>query len=193
MPTMNLDVTGNEARRDISPIRKNARSARSGERDANPLGTNLHVKGLSRRLDNRDLLNTFSKAGRVQKAQIILDPHTRESRGYGFVTMESAEEALAAIQLLNATELHGKLIAVEKARRGRARTPTPGKYLGLPRMSNYEERLYDPMPYDSRYSHDHRDRGRPRDWRDDDNRSERDGRRNNRRRSRDSGEWNRRY
>ncbi|KAL0064961.1 hypothetical protein AAF712_008085 [Marasmius tenuissimus] len=108
------DVTGNEARRNISPIRKNARSARSGERDANPLGTNLHVKGLSRRFDNRDLLNTFSKAGRVQKAQIILDPHTRESRGYGFVTMESAEEALAAIQLLNATELHGKLITVEK-------------------------------------------------------------------------------
>ncbi|KAK1215548.1 hypothetical protein PQX77_021850 [Marasmius sp. AFHP31] len=98
--------------------------------------------------------------------------------------MESAEEALAAIRLLNATELHGKLITVEKARRGRARTPTPGKYLGLPRTSNYEERLYDPMPYDSRYNCDHRDRGRPRDWRDDDNHRERDGRRNNRRRSR---------
>ena len=45
----------------------------------------------------------------------MYDPHTRESRGFGFVTMESGEEADAAITALNGTELMGKSISVEKA------------------------------------------------------------------------------
>jgi transformer-2 protein len=84
----------------------------------------------------------------------MYDPHTRESRGFGFVTMESAEEAEAAITALNATEMMGKAITVEKvrfwptlsrsmlnvsqARRGRARTPTPGRYYGPPKRSDRE-------------------------------------------------------
>ena len=44
----------------------------------------------------------------------MYDPHTRESRGFGFVTMESAEEADAAIAALNATDLMGKVMNVEK-------------------------------------------------------------------------------
>ena len=44
----------------------------------------------------------------------MYDPHTRESRGFGFVTMESAEEADAAIAGLNGQEINGKVIAIEK-------------------------------------------------------------------------------
>lgn len=44
----------------------------------------------------------------------MYDPHTRESRGFGFVTMETAEEADAAITALNATDLMGKTMTVEK-------------------------------------------------------------------------------
>lgn len=46
----------------------------------------------------------------------MYDPHTRESRGFGFVTMETAEEADAAITALNATDLMGKIITVERVR-----------------------------------------------------------------------------
>jgi transformer-2 protein len=80
----------------------------------------------------------------------MYDPHTRDSRGFGFVTMETAEEAEAAITALNGTDLMGKAMNVEKAcsfsflryvhltnelqaRRGRARTPTPGRYYGPPK------------------------------------------------------------
>jgi transformer-2 protein len=45
----------------------------------------------------------------------MYDPHTRESRGFGFVTMESAEEADAAIAALNGTDLMGKVMSVDKA------------------------------------------------------------------------------
>jgi RNA recognition motif len=51
---------------------------------------------------------------KVQKAAVMYDPHTRESRGFGFVTMETAEEAEAAIAGLNATEINGKTMNVEK-------------------------------------------------------------------------------
>ena len=44
----------------------------------------------------------------------MYDPHTRESRGFGFVTMETAEEAEAAVTALNATDLMGKVMNVEK-------------------------------------------------------------------------------
>ena len=39
-----------------------------------------------------------------------------ESRGFAFVTMETSEEADAAIKALNATEQFGKVITVEKVR-----------------------------------------------------------------------------
>jgi len=131
---------------------------RNREGGQNP-GNNLHVSGLSSRVDTRDLEAAFAKIGRVKKASVMYDPHTRESRGFGFVTMESLEEAEAAITALNATEFMGKPVTVEKARRGRARTPTPGRYYGPPKR-NDRERYYDPRPYDSRYArdHDHDDR-----------------------------------
>ncbi|KAH9980778.1 hypothetical protein BJV74DRAFT_778901, partial [Russula compacta] len=79
-------------------------------------GNNLHVSGLSSRVDTRDLEAAFAKIGRVKKASVMYDPHTRESRGFGFVTMESVEEAEAAVTALNATEMMGKAITVEKVR-----------------------------------------------------------------------------
>ena len=55
------------------------------------------------------------------------DPHTGDSRGFGFVTFEDNGDAEAAMSSLNATDLLGRVITVAKARRGRARTPTPGQ------------------------------------------------------------------
>ncbi|KAJ7660636.1 hypothetical protein B0H17DRAFT_852298, partial [Mycena rosella] len=77
-------------------------------------GNNLHVSGLSHKIDTRDLEAAFAKIGRVKKASVMYDPHTRESRGFGFVTMESAEEADAAVAALHGTELGGKVCNVEK-------------------------------------------------------------------------------
>lgn len=105
--------------------------SRDGGGGGNNPGNNLHVSGLSSKVDTRDLEAAFAKVGRVcsikfviemdiydfyqvQKASVMYDPHTRESRGFGFVTMESAEEADAAITALNATEFLGKTITVEK-------------------------------------------------------------------------------
>jgi len=173
-PNWNSNGAGGRSPRDRGdPPRRSSRSRSPGRDDRgrnevghNP-GNNLHVSGLSHKVDTRDLEGAFAKIGRVKKASVMYDPHTRESRGFGFVTMETAEEAEAAITALNSTDLMGKVMTVEKARRGRARTPTPGRYYGPPKRNEYE-RPYDPRPYDSRYSRDYDDRrggGRRDDYR----------------------------
>ncbi|THU92714.1 hypothetical protein K435DRAFT_671690, partial [Dendrothele bispora CBS 962.96] len=81
--------------------------------DINP-GNNLHVSGLSKKVDNRELEAAFAKVGRVQKVSVVYDPHTRESRGFAFVTMETPEEADAAVTALNATDLMGRVLTVTK-------------------------------------------------------------------------------
>lgn len=63
----------------------------------------------------------------------MYDPHSREPRGFAFVTFEKAEDAEAAITAMNGADFLGRKIHVEKARRGRARTPTPGRYFGPPK------------------------------------------------------------
>ncbi|EKM48719.1 uncharacterized protein PHACADRAFT_266187 [Phanerochaete carnosa HHB-10118-sp] len=147
--------------RSRSPARGGGDDRGRGDEGGQNPGNNLHVSSLSSRVDTRDLEQAFAKIGRVKKAQVMYDPHTRESRGFGFVTMETAEEADAAVTALNNADLMGKTMTVTKARRGRARTPTPGRYYGPPKHhgSRPDERPYDPRPYDSRYS-----RGGPRGY-----------------------------
>jgi transformer-2 protein len=45
---------------------------------------------------------------------VVYDPHTRDSRGFAFVTMETVEGAEAAITSLHNSELGGKPMTVEK-------------------------------------------------------------------------------
>lgn len=107
-----------------------------------------------------------------------MDPHTRESRGFGFVNMVDVSAADKSIESLSGKEISGRVLSVEKARRKRPRTPTPGKYFGPPKVrrgrSRYEDRYrdrrdfrgsrYDERPrYDDPYRrsrYDDRDRDR---------------------------------
>ncbi|KAI8458728.1 hypothetical protein BY996DRAFT_4576805 [Phakopsora pachyrhizi] len=137
-------------------------------------GNNLHVSGVSTKADDRDLEELFSKYGRVLKSQLMRDPHTREIRGFGFVTMETCEEAEMAMTSLNGTEFFGKVMSVEKARRSRGRTPTPGQYHGPPKRDE-GYRPYEPRGgYYSRYDPYERRDERPRRDYDDHRYSRRD-------------------
>jgi len=75
----------------------------------------------------------FEKYGEVEKCNIMRDPHTRESRGFGFVNMASAQQADAAKEGLQGEVIEGRTLSIEKARRAKPRTPTPGKYFGPPK------------------------------------------------------------
>ena len=51
-----------------------------------------------------------------------MDRETGRSRGFGFVEMPNREEALAAIQALNATDMNGRPLTVNEAK---PREPRP--------------------------------------------------------------------
>ena len=68
----------------------------------------------------------------------MVDPHSKESRGFGFVNMVTAEQADAAKEGLQGEVIEGRTLSIEKARRSRPRTPTPGKYFGPPKRGGGE-------------------------------------------------------
>uniref|UniRef100_A0A453TF07 RRM domain-containing protein n=1 Tax=Aegilops tauschii subsp. strangulata TaxID=200361 RepID=A0A453TF07_AEGTS len=77
-------------------------------------GNNLYVTGLSTRTQETDLEKFFSKEGKVKDCRVVIDPRTKESRGFAFVTMENVEDARRCIKYLHRTVLEGRLISVAK-------------------------------------------------------------------------------
>ncbi|KAK4395792.1 Glycine-rich RNA-binding protein 3, mitochondrial [Sesamum angolense] len=61
----------------------------------------LFIGGLSYSTDDASLSEAFNKYGEVAEARVIVDRETGRSRGFGFVTYSSVEEASAAIQALD--------------------------------------------------------------------------------------------
>ncbi|KAJ0966933.1 hypothetical protein J5N97_023850 [Dioscorea zingiberensis] len=106
---------GRSPSRSRSP-RPRSRS-RSGSRsrvDALNPGNTLYVTGLSTRVTERDLEDHFSKEGKVVDCRLVVEPRTRISRGFAFVTMDTVEDADRCIKYLNQSVLEGRYITVEK-------------------------------------------------------------------------------
>ncbi|KAF2461416.1 hypothetical protein BDY21DRAFT_85731 [Lineolata rhizophorae] len=100
-------------------------------------GSNLFVTGIHPRLSEEDVARLFEKYGEVEKCNIMRDPHTRDSRGFGFVKMMTVDQADAAKEGLQGEVYEGRTLSIEKARRARPRTPTPGKYFGPPKRGDF--------------------------------------------------------
>ncbi|KAF3808018.1 putative RNA-binding protein C25G10.01 [Colletotrichum gloeosporioides] len=113
---------------------KDETGSKGGDDDGaiNP-GSNLFVTGIHPRLTESEVTRLFEKYGEVEKCQIMRDPHTKESRGFGFVKMVTSDQADAAKEGLQGEQIEGRTLSIEKARRARPRTPTPGKYFGPPK------------------------------------------------------------
>jgi cold-inducible RNA-binding protein len=78
--------------------------------------TKLFVAGLSYSTTHDGLVDHFSKCGTVTSAQIMTDPSSGRSRGFGFVDMSTDDEAAAAITRLNGQMLDGRSLKIEAAR-----------------------------------------------------------------------------
>merc|ERR1719186_1079879 len=77
---------------------------------------NLWISGLSSTTRATDLKTVFSKYGKVIGAKVVTNARTPGARCYGYVTMNSSEDASQCIHHLNRTELHGRMITVERAK-----------------------------------------------------------------------------
>ncbi|CAI6336004.1 unnamed protein product [Periconia digitata] len=122
-----------------------------GDDGSRNTGSNLFVTGIHPSLTEEEVTRLFEKYGVVDKCNIMKDPHTKESRGFGFILMNTAEQADAAKEGLQGEVHQGRTLSIEKARRARPRTPTPGKYYGPPKREFRGGRGGGPPRYGDRY------------------------------------------
>ena len=76
----------------------------------------LYCGNLGYDVSSSDLETLLSQYGTVASAEVITDRMTGRSKGFGFVEMDSDEEAEAAITALNGTEHMGRTIVVNEAK-----------------------------------------------------------------------------
>ncbi|KAF3645905.1 31 kDa ribonucleoprotein, chloroplastic [Capsicum annuum] len=82
-----------------------------------PEDAKLFVGNLPYDIDSEGLAQLFQQAGVVEIAEVIYNRETDRSRGFGFVTMSTVEEAEKAVVLYNRYDLNGRLLTVNKAAR----------------------------------------------------------------------------
>jgi RNA recognition motif-containing protein len=80
------------------------------------MGKKLYVGNLSYSVDSSELEQLFGQFGTVSSAQIINDRDTGRSKGFGFIEMNSDDEAQAAIAGLNGQQHNGRALTVNEAR-----------------------------------------------------------------------------
>ncbi|NMC08715.1 RNA-binding protein [Candidatus Microgenomates bacterium] len=80
------------------------------------MGKKLFIGNLSWNVRDEQLKEVFGAVGTVEEAVVIMDRIKNRSKGFGFVTMSTEEEAQAAVAELNGKEVDGRPINVSEAR-----------------------------------------------------------------------------
>ena len=78
--------------------------------------TKLFVGNLSFQVSDLELEDLFKEYGEVASAKVIIDKRTGRSRGFGFVEMNSEDQAQQAIEALNGADVKDRQINVSQAR-----------------------------------------------------------------------------
>ncbi|PON37466.1 Splicing factor-like protein [Parasponia andersonii] len=85
----------------------------------------LFISGLSRLTTDEKLKEAFSPFGHIVDAKVVTDRVSGRSKGFGFVTYATIEEAENAKQGMNAKYLDGWVIFVDPAKPREPRPPHP--------------------------------------------------------------------
>lgn len=102
----------------------------------------IFVGNLSFESTDSDLNVAFSGYGQVTSAQIVKDRDTNRSRGFGFVEMQDASQAKAAIAGLNGKEVNGRALTVNEARERSTSASPRGGQGGSSRYGSREQRSW---------------------------------------------------
>lgn len=86
------------------------------------MSNKLYVGNLSFDTTENDLQDAFTAHGTVQEVNLVMDRETGRARGFGFVTMSTAEEAQNAITALNGASIGGRALTVNVAKPREERT-----------------------------------------------------------------------
>lgn len=75
----------------------------------------IYVGNLPWSTTDQELSEMFSEIGAVRSATVITDRETGRSRGFGFVEMDSDDDAKKAIEDFNGKEMGGRPLRVNEA------------------------------------------------------------------------------
>ncbi|XVF79585.1 hypothetical protein PTKIN_Ptkin15bG0001000 [Pterospermum kingtungense] len=75
----------------------------------------LYIGNIPRTVNNDELSKIVEEHGAVEKAEVMYDKYSGRSRRFAFVTMKTVEDANAAIEKLDGTEIGGRKIKVNIA------------------------------------------------------------------------------
>ena len=84
--------------RDGPPPRRFRNESGGGGSDA---GNRVFVGNLSWSVDDQSLQSFFGEFGRVVDARVVIDRETGRSKGFGFVTFNSSNDADSAVNSCN--------------------------------------------------------------------------------------------
>ena len=88
----------------------------------------LFVGNLSYSVSDQDLRELFKSVGKVDDAEIVTHRQSQRSKGFGFVTMASVDEAKKAASQLNGTAVKGREISVTGAKsEGKRKSSSPDR------------------------------------------------------------------
>jgi RNA recognition motif-containing protein len=80
------------------------------------MGRKLYVGNLPYSVTSDSLEQMFAEFGTVASAQVIQDRDTGRSKGFGFVEMQSDEEAQRAISGMHDKSFDGRALTVNEAK-----------------------------------------------------------------------------
>lgn len=76
----------------------------------------IYIGNLALTATESSVNELFAKYGTVNSCRLITDRNTSQSKGFGFVEMDSVEEATKAISELNGQDVNGRIIKVDEAK-----------------------------------------------------------------------------
>uniref|UniRef100_A0A665W2N5 Protein boule-like n=1 Tax=Echeneis naucrates TaxID=173247 RepID=A0A665W2N5_ECHNA len=127
-----LTSTCSSSTSDVSPAENLADSPfHHTSRPGTVIPNRIFVGGIDYKVNESDLQHFFSQHGAVKEVKIVID-HTGMSKGYGFVTFETQEDALKILNNGNGISFKDKKLSIGQAVRKRVHMACPDPILPLP-------------------------------------------------------------
>ncbi|XP_033247245.1 transformer-2 sex-determining protein isoform X2 [Drosophila miranda] len=130
--------------RPISPSGARNRSRRQsqdrqigGSSESSKTNRCIGVFGLSTNTSQEKVRDLFSKYGRIERIQMIIDAQTHRSRGFCFIYFHNVADACVAKDSCCGMEIDNRRIRVDFSITQRAHSPTPGVYMGRSFRNQY--------------------------------------------------------
>lgn len=106
-----------------------------------PRFTNIFVKNLNPKVNEKELQEKFSEYGKITSLVIMYD-NNNVSKGFGFINYSSSEEAQRSVEKAHDTEFHGQKIYVAKAQKKSERLNELRKQFEQRKLKYQESNLY---------------------------------------------------